>query len=251
MHHIDDVQTALRIAEAPLIPETYGLVYLIMLPLPLFSRAMETRPRILGEVIPAAQEALREWSRTVEFLSDRLEVREGLDVVTAQFLTRLRWNSFEIMQTSFALTLIGRAQIREKEHGFQTTGPIHTVPELQFVSEMRAEFTQAMEAHQLLNDERPAEVHPVAVRMKALDPIELDGISGAGLPESTPRFLALIEEELNAALAARLNRDLLDGLLDAAQSKICQLCRSIPYLENEILALFREWWTGPDFGNQM
>jgi hypothetical protein len=33
IHHIDDVQTALHIAEAPLIPETYGLVCLIMLPL--------------------------------------------------------------------------------------------------------------------------------------------------------------------------------------------------------------------------
>jgi hypothetical protein len=123
MKHLPAVQTALTLADEPLLSESHGLVYLVMLPLALFSRPTEARERILGEVNPAAQEVLREWTELLAFFGDRRDLQELLDVVTAHFLARLRGNSFDVTLTAFALTFNGHDQIRRKERSVQTARP--------------------------------------------------------------------------------------------------------------------------------
>jgi hypothetical protein len=250
LHHLDAVQTALAIAEAPQITETYGLVYLVLLPLALVSRAMEDPTRTLGEVIPAAQEVLREWSEIWSFFRDQPAIREWLDIVTAHFLARLRRNSFEVIQTAFALTPTGRAQIREREVGFQTKGFVGNPWELEFVSKMRDQFSGAMQAHQLLNSARPAEVPRVAERMEELDPLDPDDvISETELPDTTDTFVQVLEQEASTPIEERLNRDLLAGVLQTAQEQIVQLCQPLGYPPDDIVNLFHKWWQEADVGD--
>jgi hypothetical protein len=83
---------------------------------------MESRRRILAQVIPAAREVLREWSELISVFSDNEVITGCVNVLTAHFLARFRRNSFEIVVTSFALSPLGRAEIRAREQGFQTHG---------------------------------------------------------------------------------------------------------------------------------
>jgi hypothetical protein len=70
LKHLNSVQTALHVADELLISVTCIHLYILFLPLALFFRAMETRSRLLAEVIPAAREVLHEWSEAWNFFGD-------------------------------------------------------------------------------------------------------------------------------------------------------------------------------------
>jgi hypothetical protein len=61
MNHLAEVQTALHFVGEEQIPQSYDFAYIVFLPLALYSRAMKTRNRILGDVILSAEEVLRHW----------------------------------------------------------------------------------------------------------------------------------------------------------------------------------------------
>jgi hypothetical protein len=60
---------------------------------------MEGRSRVLCEVIPEAQEVLRQWSCIYDFFGDSAEVIGFLNVVAAHFLARLSRNAFDVILT--------------------------------------------------------------------------------------------------------------------------------------------------------
>jgi hypothetical protein len=67
---LTDAQSVFEIADKFPIPSHFSLICLLLLPLWLFSHAMEARCSILGGVIPAACEGLREWSEIYDFFGD-------------------------------------------------------------------------------------------------------------------------------------------------------------------------------------
>jgi hypothetical protein len=68
--HLNSVQTGLPFPDELLISVTCIHLYILFLPFVLFSRAMETRSRLLAEVIPATREILRELSEAWNFFED-------------------------------------------------------------------------------------------------------------------------------------------------------------------------------------
>jgi hypothetical protein len=242
MSRLPAVQTALHIAEERLPSESFGLVYLVMLPLALFSRAMEGRSRILGEAIPAAQEVLREWSVLKEFFGDRRDLRDLLEIVTAHFLARLRGNSFQVTLTAFALTFNGRAQIRQKERSIQTTGRIQPATLLPFVSEMQDAFTGGLEAFQHLTPSETLDVNPVLNEIDDADSTDPEAIPVFDLPDTRPSFFRKLQAEFETSLENRLERNLLDGILVHVQGPIHQVCQSLGYPAEEIMTSFHDWW---------
>jgi hypothetical protein len=139
------VHDVLELIDGEEIASLYRPVHLLLLPLSLFSRVMETRSRILANVIPAAQEVLREWGQLLSVCSDNQGIVDCLDLLSAHFLARLRMNSFCIILTAFALSPVGRAEIRIREQGFQTQGEIDPVPTPSFVEKMQTEFALPLE----------------------------------------------------------------------------------------------------------
>jgi hypothetical protein len=95
-------------------------MYILFLPLILFSRALETRSRFLVDVIPAAREVLREWPKAWNFFGDCPAITGGLDILTAHFPARLRMNAFDAILKAYSLAPYGRTDIRRREAGFQT-----------------------------------------------------------------------------------------------------------------------------------
>jgi hypothetical protein len=83
--HLTEVQTTLGLADQSLRTAAYYRAHLVLLPLSLFSRAMEIRPCMLCEDIPAAQEAVRQWSCIYHFFGESAKVMGCLDDVTAHF----------------------------------------------------------------------------------------------------------------------------------------------------------------------
>jgi hypothetical protein len=118
--HLTNAQTGFEIAGKSPIPSDFGRIYVLLLSLWQFSHVIEARCPILGEVIPAAPEVLRERSEIHDFPGDQAIVVEVLNMLTADFLARLRRNSFDIILTAFALSPRGHAWIRAMESGFQT-----------------------------------------------------------------------------------------------------------------------------------
>jgi hypothetical protein len=238
LSHLPDVQSVFEIANKPPIPSHYSRVYLLLLPLWLFSHAMETRCCILGDVIPIAQEVLREWSEIKSFFGDQENVTECLNVLTAHFLARLRRNRFDVILTAFAMTLRGRAHIRLAEYGFRTRGEVSEVPELSFVSTMQHEFAQAMLAQQdqfLLPDDRlrapPESNQELVDHGNALHPNDDDWIRDAQIPldPDLHSFQEYLEEELGIPLEERLDRNLADGILSRIQGSIVHQCGYFNY----------------------
>jgi hypothetical protein len=90
IRHFSTIETALAIAEEPLITYCYPRLHILFFPLSLFSRQMETRSPLLADVIPAASEVLREWSQFHSFFGDEEAVVECLNGLTAYFLARPR-----------------------------------------------------------------------------------------------------------------------------------------------------------------
>jgi hypothetical protein len=124
LKHLNSVQTLFHSADEPLILVTCIHLYILLLPPALFSRAMETRSRLLAEVIPAAREVLREWSEAWNFFGDSPAVTGCLNILTTHFLERLRMNAFDTILTAYNLSPHSRTDIWPREAGFQTAGPI-------------------------------------------------------------------------------------------------------------------------------
>jgi hypothetical protein len=248
LNRLPTVQTALLFAQHAEMAENHGLAYLVLLPLALFSRVVETKSRILGDVIPAAQEVLREWSDILGFFGDRPGVREMLHVVTAHFLARLRRNSFDVVLTADAVTMIGRAKIRATEAGIRTTGKIHPVAVPAFVSEMHQEFAAAMNAQQHLRAVETAERTEVPNPLEELDELDPEMIAESELPEPSQDFRHLLEEALTNTLEERLGRDLADGILEVIQHPIDYLSECLGYSAVDFQLMLREWWENDDEG---
>jgi hypothetical protein len=77
---------------------------------------------MLCEVIPAAQEVLRQWSYIYDFFGDSAEVIGCLNFVTAHCLARLSRNAFDLILPAFAFSSVGRSEIRMAELGFRMQG---------------------------------------------------------------------------------------------------------------------------------
>jgi hypothetical protein len=75
------------------IPDQFVTLYWIMFPLKLFSLNMETRIRRLFQVLPIAQETLREFHMVMERLEQPEDI-QILDIVTARFRAHLSANAF-------------------------------------------------------------------------------------------------------------------------------------------------------------
>jgi hypothetical protein len=103
---------------------------------------METRKSILADVIPAAGKVFYEWSELLNIFSGNEMVENSLNLLPAHFLARLHWNSLDIIRTAFAVSPLGRAEIRMKEHGYTTSGEILPVTEPKFVERMQIQFSR-------------------------------------------------------------------------------------------------------------
>jgi hypothetical protein len=85
---------------------------------------METRSVLLAEVIPVAPEVLREWPEAWNFFGDSPAVTGYLDILIAYFLARLQMNTFDTILTAYSLSPHGQTEIRRREAGSETAGPI-------------------------------------------------------------------------------------------------------------------------------
>jgi hypothetical protein len=255
LRHLAEAQSIFEIANKPPIPSHFGLAYLLLLPLWLFSRVMETRSCILGDVIPVAQEVLREWSEINGFFGDQEIVADCLNVLTANFLARLRRNAFDMILTAFAMTPRGRSHIRLAEYGFRTRGDVSAIPEGEFVLKMQHAFAHAMDVQQnkpFLDDEqRPAPpefADELSQGGDVLNRIDEDCLDDAQLPFDSDvlGFKEVLEEEFAISLDERLNRNLADGILVRIREPIIRQALHLRYGPDQVLNLFDIWWTGAD-----
>jgi hypothetical protein len=88
-----------------------------LLPLKLFSFAVEARDGKLHEIIPPSREVIKEFQAVSALLGDDDDVHI-LDLVTAHFIARLRTNAFETMITVWVLGLEGREWLGAEEANF-------------------------------------------------------------------------------------------------------------------------------------
>jgi hypothetical protein len=262
INHYPSVHDMLHLIDGEDIASLYRPVHLLLLPLSLFSRVMETRSRILADVIPAAQEVLREWGQILSVFSDNQGIVECLDLVSAHFLARLRRNSLCTILTAFALSPFGRAEIRIREQGFQTQGETDPVPTPSFVEKMQTEFAHALETvrHPQLSDE---DIHQPAVSTGPQDLIDATGDSAGAEPtdfvepeeiviaECPPEpvgitgdlsFSELLQHERTIRLQERIDRDLLDTIIPVAEAQIAAQATYLGYADDEIIHALRGWW---------
>jgi hypothetical protein len=85
LKHLNSVQTVFHLADEPLMSVTCIHMYILLLPLALFSRATVTRSGLLAEVIIAACEVLCEWSEAWNGFGDFPAVTGCLDMLMAHF----------------------------------------------------------------------------------------------------------------------------------------------------------------------
>jgi hypothetical protein len=85
---------------------------------------MDTRNRILGDVILVAEEVLRQWGEIRDVFGPEPEAPAYWEVLTTHFLVRLRRNSFYLILQPFAFTLSDQNRIHAVENGFRTAGEI-------------------------------------------------------------------------------------------------------------------------------
>jgi hypothetical protein len=254
--HFESIQTFLVLADTAQIPVTYAQAHILLLPLALFSRVMETRSRLLADVIPAAREVLREWREIKELFGDSDLIVDCLQHLTAHFLARFRSNAYDTMLTAFALTPFGRGEIRLKEQGYQTHGPVEELSEPPFVQEMHAEFQTCLADHQmglLLREEESSQPrldevvagYPLAADN---DRVDIERMEDSIPPEdpSPEHFRELLDQEQGTSLDMRLNRDFIDGILTRIENPIRHQSAALNYQPDDIIAMFRDWWTGDE-----
>jgi hypothetical protein len=103
---------------------------------------MEARDRKLDEVLPLTHEILHQFRevRTELFDNEDLEI---FDVITTQFVARLKANSFETIITEWTLSNHGRQCLRAQERDFLTRfNPRagHGIPSLDCVLDLQKSF---------------------------------------------------------------------------------------------------------------
>jgi hypothetical protein len=94
-------------------------------------------------VIPAALQVLREWLELLTIFSGNEMIENSLNLLSAHFLARFCWNSFDIIRTAFAVSSLGWTEIRMKEHGYTTSGEILPVTD----SVSRLAWTLGIDEH--------------------------------------------------------------------------------------------------------
>jgi hypothetical protein len=264
INHYFEVHEVLQLIDPADILRVYRPAYLLLLPLSLFSRAMETRKRILAHVIPAAREVLREWAELFQVFNDKQAIVDCLDVLTAHFLARLRRNSFDKILTALGVSPRGRAEIRTREQGFQTHGEIVPCTTPKFIAKMQSEFRFAL--HPLPNgqlregsgdpsavSQGPADFNVIAAMGDAhpagpTDFVDVDDLVQTEPPPepeddpNEPSFLTLLGEEQHISLFDRLGRDLIEGIIPVALREVVRQGTHIGYAADEIRSALIEWW---------
>jgi hypothetical protein len=256
VHHL------LALIDPEEVTQLYRHLYLLLLPLSLFSRVMESQRRILAQVIPAAREVLREWSELISVFSDNEVITGCVNVLTAHFLARFRRNSFEIVVTSFALSPLGRAEIRAREQGFQTHGEMLPVPEPKFVEKMHRKFQLVLQlSGKIPLDAGAVSAVPqetpdlnvmvdmgnpsIAESNDFVEPDEIPHAEEPPEPEDIPgqaSFLELLDRELHTPFEHRLNENFLDGIIQVALGQVTAQGTYVGYPEDERRSDLMEWW---------
>jgi hypothetical protein len=96
------LNTVLQLSEQPLVSDEYIIVYRVLIPLVLFSRATESRDRRLCDVIPATREILRESSVIWDSSRHSLKQRYLIEVFLAHFWARLEMKALKTIITTYA-----------------------------------------------------------------------------------------------------------------------------------------------------
>ena len=103
------------------LPEDWKRMLLVLLPLKRMNLLMESSNCALWEVIPIVERVLFAWKRLIEHLpeTDLLTMK----IIVSNLFMRLRQASPSVVMTAYSLSELGRARLRQMEHGFQTKGP--------------------------------------------------------------------------------------------------------------------------------
>jgi hypothetical protein len=137
----DDVAAALIGWEQEPMPKEFEYVYQILLPLKLFSLAMEENGRCLCDVIPLVNELIHEYSIIEGLIGKSEEIQRLLNFVTAHFFARLYVNSWGETQTAYLLSPAGRQSFRATYTGWDVRGKVDKIPYVhECVTEMRERF---------------------------------------------------------------------------------------------------------------
>jgi hypothetical protein len=120
LRYRDDVNSVRSALSRDPIPRTFKRLYWILLPLKLFSLAVEAKDRKLHEIIPLSREVLREFQTVRTLLGSDDDDLHILDVVSAHFIARLRINAFDTILTAWVLSVEGREWLRAEETNFLT-----------------------------------------------------------------------------------------------------------------------------------
>jgi hypothetical protein len=119
LRYRDDVNSVRSAVFHSPLPKTFKRLHWVLLPLKLFSLAVEAKDRKLHEVIPLSREVLRQFQIVRSLLMDDEDLHI-LDVVTAHFIARLRVNEFDAILTAWVLSVEGREWLRAEEKNFLT-----------------------------------------------------------------------------------------------------------------------------------
>jgi hypothetical protein len=226
--HINDVQAAWALAHGVLIIAAHHRAQLVLLPLSLFSRAMECRSRVLWEVIPTAREMLREWFEIDEYFGDSAEIRNCSNVVSVHFLAHKKHNAFYryVIVTAFAFSPFDWSEIRATEQDFQTQGEIVSIGEPPFGSEMQQEFQRVLGLQETPHTE-DSDLHQFLLHSGAQDiddkdlqdPIDPELISDAPLPPDPDgdSFQTILQDEFALARVQRMGRNRMAGILGRSE----------------------------------
>jgi hypothetical protein len=171
-------------------------------------------------------------------------------MLTGHFLARLRWNSFDIILTAFAVTPRERAQIRIMESGFQTREEVREIRALSSVLMMQCEFAQVMAMHHsrpFLDEEPPrdsAGFNEVLTKwLDAVSAMNADWITDAKLrfDPDLQSFKGTLEKEFRRPLDERIGRNLADGILVRVREPIIHQWIHTGYDPERVLTLFDDW----------
>jgi hypothetical protein len=241
------------------IPDNFVTLYWILLPLKLFSLSMETRSRKLSEVLPIAQETLREF----QMVRERIEHEEDIEIlefVTLHFLARLRTNAFEDIVTAWVLSQPGRDSLRVQEARFLTRfrpPEIGTCRGIECIEEQQARFLGEFEPWVKDNpDDPPGHVDISSATMEELPVMHVrdgDGFAPLlmeqDLAESRSTRVAQqradFDQELTRQralnLADRLNQSLEMGAFCMAIKRVKHMAEALGIDQNELEIRLREW----------
>jgi hypothetical protein len=218
---------------------------------------MESRGRLLQEVLPIAKELLREYQHILPRLTETEEI-DIVDKLTAHFIARLGINTFQDAATAWVLRIDGQERLRSQEAHFldrTSLSPRMDFTPLDCVTEMRQWFRDQFEPWNP-TEVTAAQEDGIAIeafamevddaRVPAFDALETpdDVISSTRatvVAHQRCEFRRVLAEQDTLTLNERLLIPLERGVLQVAITQVRSIARALDLNPDQIEEKLMPW----------